>query len=180
MSDGSTEWTCRPATRRPYTPAWCLSAETDRTIHAVRASDGAGIWRTDRAGAPFYANPLVVGTWVFVGARDGYFYCFDRGTGALLWHYKTDSPISVSAAYEVYDDAPDGVVYFANQGGCAYALAAADGAELWATCDLPGGGFLSYWPVVVGDHVPPRCGKRLSDCGHPRSQRTGTRRRSAG
>ncbi len=126
---------------------------TDRSLHAVRASTGEPIWQTDRAGAPYYVSPLIVAGWVFVGNRDGRFYCFSRTDGSLLWSFDAGAPISISAAYQVYADEPKGVVYFAADNRCAFALRAADGEQVWAACDLPVGGFQTYWPVIVDDYV---------------------------
>ena len=128
-------------------------AGTDGTVHAFLTSDGRRIWQTKRAGAPFYANPLVVNGRVYVGNRDGVFYCFDKATGDLLWHKRTNAPISYAAAYQSYPEIPEGMVVFASQDRCAYALDSASGEQVWESCDLPGATFIAYWPVIAGERV---------------------------
>lgn len=128
-------------------------AGTDGTIHAFLTSDGRRLWRTKPAGAPFYVNPLVVNGRIYAGARNGYFYCFDKADGALVWFKQTAAPIAYSAAYQSYSDLPAGMVVFASQDRCAYALRADDGAEIWRACDLPGATYIAYWPVMAGERV---------------------------
>ncbi len=120
---------------------------TDKTVHAVEAATGRRIWRTLRAGAAFDTNPVVVEGRVLIGNRDGYFYAFDAKSGKLLWYYRASGPISFSAAYD------SGTVYFADKHNYVYALRAADGKLLWRSPQLPGAGFISWWPVVNGDRL---------------------------
>ena len=96
-------------------------------------------------GAGFEVNPLVVDGMIYVGNRDGYFYAI-RDNGTLAWRYKTGGPIRFSAAYQ------DGEVYFASMDGYAYALDTSGNLQ-WKSAKLPGGGFLSYWPVVFQNYV---------------------------
>jgi outer membrane protein assembly factor BamB len=111
------------------------------------AVSGKRIWQTLRAGAAFDTNPVVADGRVLLGCRDGYFYAFDAATGSLLWSYRADGPISFSAAYD------QGVLYFADKHNYVYALDARDGKLIWKSPQLPGAGFLSWWPVVNGPRV---------------------------
>lgn len=123
----------------------------DHKIYALKATDGTFLWSFNEAESGFSTNPLVVDGRVFAGNRDGYFYAIGaQGTsqqGHLLWKFKTDGMIDLSAAYA------DGVVYFASNDNHAYALSASNGAQVWKSDLLPGDGYGSYWPVVYGNMV---------------------------
>ncbi|MFU8773273.1 MAG: PQQ-binding-like beta-propeller repeat protein, partial [Anaerolineales bacterium] len=101
----------------------------DRKLHALDATSGKWLWSFDQASAGYSTNPLAVDGRIFAGNRDGYMYAIGaQGTpqqGQLLWRYKTDGPINLSAAYQ------DGVVYFASNDNHAYALRAEDGQLMW-------------------------------------------------
>ncbi len=125
----------------------------DHKIHAIRASDGVGLW-TFAGGKGFHTNPLVIDvngqTTIFAGNRDGYFYAIeDHGTSAsLAWPpYKTNGPILYSAAYQ------DNTIYFASNDMHAYALNAQTGSLVWKSAKLPSYGFHSWWPVIYRDYV---------------------------
>lgn len=118
----------------------------DRRIHAVNATTGAGVWISDSADGPFENNPVVAGTRVFAGNKDGYFYAFSLSTGALSWRYKTEAPIRHSPAYNA------GVLYFGSMDNRAYALTEA-GALVWQSAVLPGMGWVNGWPVIYQDKV---------------------------
>jgi len=120
---------------------------TDKTVHAVGAATGKRLWRTKMAGAAFDSNPVVADGRVFIGSRDGFFYAFDAKTGELVWHYRASGPISFSPAHK------SGTLYFACKHNYVYALNAADGKEIWKSAQLPGAGFISWWPVVNSDHI---------------------------
>ena len=156
-SSGAERWVYRmdlpPADAPSVEGRMGFVAGTDGTIHAFSASDGRKIWQTGRAGAPFYVNPLVVNGRVYAGARNGVFYCFRKSDGGLEWHKQTDAPIAYSAAFQSYPDLPEGMVVFASQDRCAYALNAESGQEIWRSCDLPGATFVAYWPVIADDRV---------------------------
>lgn len=120
---------------------------TDKTVHALQAATGKRIWQTLQAGAAFDTSPVVVDGRAFIGCRDGYFYAFDAATGGLVWHFRAEGPISFSAAYD------NGALYFADKHNYAYALDARDGKLIWKSPQLPGAGFLSWWPVVNGNRI---------------------------
>jgi len=120
---------------------------TDKTVYALRAATGKRIWQTPQAGAAFDTNPVVAEGRVFIGCRDRHLYAFDAATGSLVWHYRAEGPISFSAAYD------KGALYFACKHNYAYALEARDGKLIWKSPQLPGAGFLSWWPVVNGQRI---------------------------
>lgn len=126
---------------------------TDKTIHAINAGTGDKLWQTDSAGAAFYVNPLVVNNRVYAGCRDGYFYCFDAANGNLVWYYKVGEKISFSAAYQTYAAFPQGIVFFAAENCCAYALTADSGTLLWKNGPLPADTFVAWWPVITDERV---------------------------
>lgn len=123
----------------------------DRKLHALNALSGTWLWSFNQATAGYDTNPLVVNGRVFVGNRDGYMYAIGaHGTpqqGQMLWRYKTDAPIHLSAAYH------QGVIYFASNDNHAYALRADNGQLLWKSQKLPGDGYQSYWPVIYQNKV---------------------------
>jgi len=116
----------------------------DKRVHAVDARTGRRLWTTLRAGAGFDTSPLVVDGWILIGCRDGCFYAFAAADGRLAWHFRTDGPISHSAAWA------DGTVYFASNDSHAYALEARTGRLVWKSEKLPGDGFYGFWSVVAG------------------------------
>ena len=98
------------------------------------------------------ANPVVVGTTVYVGSWDGYFYAIDRARGTLHWKYRlrqqpaiSPSPgntsprdvtsdgglVTDSAWFEPGRGARPNLVIFAG-GYTLYALNAATGALYWS------------------------------------------------
>ena len=127
----------------------------DRRIHAINAADGklkAG-WNFVEAGAGFETNPLVINNRVYIGNRDGYFYCLDGSTGNLIWKWRDesdenpDAPIRFSAAYK------NGVIYYGQDNSHAYAIRdnGQNASLVWKSAKLPGVGFASYWPVIYHD-----------------------------
>ncbi len=125
---------------------------TDKTIHAVNCETGNKIWQTDRAGAAFYVNPLVVNNKVYAGCRDGYFYCFNAADGSLDWYYNVGAKVSFSAAYQTYPSYPNGLVFFGDENCRAFALRADTGSLVWQK-PLNGDLFTAWWPVATADRV---------------------------
>lgn len=124
----------------------------DRTIHRIDAATGQQVpgWTPFVAGAGFETNPLVNNGRIYAGNRDGYFYCLDATTGALLWRFRTGAAIRNSAAMDASN-----TIYFASEDLYAYALQdAGDRARLlWRSSKLLGDTFSTYWPVVYRDWV---------------------------
>ncbi|MCC7162924.1 MAG: PQQ-binding-like beta-propeller repeat protein [Anaerolineae bacterium] len=123
----------------------------DHRVHAVDANSGQALtgYTPFEAGSGYDTNPLVIQDSftsnkpiILIGNRDGFFYALDAVTGAKLWSYQTQGPISYSAAYK------DGHVYFASNDNKAYALNVANGSLVWKKGGFPGSGFYSYWPVI--------------------------------
>jgi outer membrane protein assembly factor BamB len=74
---------------------------------------------------------------VFVGSYSDTFYAFDAATGAVLWKFHANGPISGSATVV------DGIVYFATLHRRTYGLDARTGKQVWT---YPDGAFT---PVVT-------------------------------
>jgi outer membrane protein assembly factor BamB len=147
---GALVWTYPTALPLGHSPTYASGVlyvgGFDRRIHAVNATTGASVWISASADGAFENNPVVVGTRVFAGNRDGYFYAFLVSNGTLSWRYKTDAPIRQSAAYK------DGVLFFGSMDNHAYALSET-GALVWKSATLPGMGFYAMWPVIYEDTV---------------------------
>jgi outer membrane protein assembly factor BamB len=113
---------------------------------ALDAHTGRLRWRF--LTAPIESSPLVVGSLVVVGARNGYVYAVDLRTGDVRWRYKTSAAVKGSAA------AADGVVYIGSYDGYVYALLAATGRLRWRAPSLSGArGRFYATPTVAGGHV---------------------------
>ena len=123
----------------------------DRKLHALDAQTGSHLWSFDGAQAGYDTNPLIVDGRVFLGNRDGYMYAVaahgSEQQGCLLWKFKTNGAIHLSAAYK------DGKIFFASNDNFAYALNSDNGELVWKSNKLPGDGYHSYWPVIYGDKV---------------------------
>ncbi|PIR43764.1 hypothetical protein COV24_00805 [candidate division WWE3 bacterium CG10_big_fil_rev_8_21_14_0_10_32_10] len=130
--------------------------------------DAQGYWNTteptvQHIAAGFNTNPLVIDTKVFLGNRDGYMYALDQSNGTLLWHFKTEGPITFSAAANL----DNSIIYFASNDSYGYALNSDTGNLIWQSDSdpstpekdkFPGAGFLTWWPVYYhhptkGDYV---------------------------
>lgn len=126
-------------------------AGLDHNLYALNATSGALLWTFRDAGAGYSTNPLVADGRVLLGNRDGFFYAIGaQGTpnqGKQLWKYQTGGLIELTAAYS------QGIVYFASDDNCAYALQSSNGNLIWKSDILPGDGYGSYWPVIYGDYV---------------------------
>ena len=64
------------------------------------------------------SSPRSEGGKIYVGAVDGFVYCLDAGTGALLWKFQTNGPVVASPVVQ------DGVVYIGSMDHQLYALRA--------------------------------------------------------
>jgi polyvinyl alcohol dehydrogenase (cytochrome) len=78
-----------------------------------------------------WAQPTVVGGWLFVGSQNGSVYALDAKTGCIHWVFSADG--GVRTAISVGPRAGGAAVYFGDTGAKAYALDAASGQLLWKT-----------------------------------------------
>ena len=78
-----------------------------------------------------WAQPTVVGGWIFVGSQNGSVYALDAKSGCIRWVFSADG--GVRTAISVGVRAGGAAVYFGDTGAKAYALDAASGQLLWKT-----------------------------------------------
>ncbi len=78
-----------------------------------------------------WAQPTVVGGWVFVGSQNGTVYALDAGTGCIHWYFSADG--GVRSAISVGANKGGAAVYFGDTAAQSYALDAASGRLLWKT-----------------------------------------------
>jgi polyvinyl alcohol dehydrogenase (cytochrome) len=78
-----------------------------------------------------WAQPTVVGGWLFVGSQNGTVYGLDAKTGCIHWFFSADG--GVRTAISVASRFNGGTVYFGDTSGNAYALDAASGHLVWKT-----------------------------------------------
>lgn len=117
----------------------------DGVLHAGDETGFLWKYRTGTTiGSPLMKAPTVVDHTVYVGGGNG-IHAVDADTGTERWSFATTGGILSSPAVS------KGVVYAGTDDGHLYALAAADGHQLWAR---PVGNRLSTSsPVVAGDTV---------------------------
>jgi polyvinyl alcohol dehydrogenase (cytochrome) len=78
-----------------------------------------------------WAQPSVVGGWVFIGSQNGTVYALDAKSGCIHWFFSAEG--GVRSAISVGPRAQGAAVYFGDTGAKAYALDAATGRLLWKT-----------------------------------------------
>src|SRR5258708_22527086 len=79
-----------------------------------------------------WAQPTVVGGWIFVGSQNGTVYALDERSGCIRWVFSAGR--GVRTAITVGARAGGGAaVYFGDTGAKAYALDATSGRLLWKT-----------------------------------------------
>jgi len=104
----------------------------DGNVYAIRASDGEPVWKTYAQIRGFCAAPCLAHGSVFIGGRNGTFYCLDQQTGNIRWQRDTGGFIYQTAA------CANGKVYFANEAMKMICLEAQSGAVQWETGRLIG------------------------------------------
>jgi outer membrane protein assembly factor BamB len=128
---------------------WILAGSVDNGLYALRARDGAVVWRfetLDRVDS----TPTIAGDTVFFGSNDGGLYALDLDHGTLRWRVST--PAEVVQPPVVFE----GGVYFVNANDTVYAVNAADGGPRWHYRRNPAGG------ISLSGHAGlARAGRRL-------------------
>lgn len=126
-TDGSPVWTRRYPTPlaspavihgdRVYLPG------ADAHVRAARIEDGTLVWEQTVGGAVLTIAPL--GTRVYVGADDNFFYALDERQGRRLWRWRTGGdPVGAASA-------DDRRVFFSSLDTLVRALDRGHGAQLW-------------------------------------------------
>jgi polyvinyl alcohol dehydrogenase (cytochrome) len=78
-----------------------------------------------------WAQPTVVGGWLFVGSQNGTVYALDAKSGCIHWFFSADGGVRTAISVGARDGG--GAVYFGDTGAKAYALDASSGRLLWKT-----------------------------------------------
>jgi outer membrane protein assembly factor BamB len=112
-------------------------------VVALDSSSGDIVWSVS-LGSAIYASPAVDGSAVYINGIDGSLHALDRETGEARWMFEMGSPAYSSASVS------GEVVYaLSERGGWLYALAAADGIELWRVVTGYEGDWRASTPVPV-------------------------------
>jgi len=147
-----------------------LFAHNYRTLHSFDAHTGAIRWSwrpPDTAEECLFASPTVHGGRLFIGDRDGRFWCLDAGSGKPLWSAEPseDQPSMIRSTALAHGR----MVAVTTTAGRAVAYEAESGREMWRQqLDGPSGGELfwfkgglalrSFWSVYLLD---PKDGRTL-------------------
>ena len=79
-----------------------------------------------------FAAPAVLGANLFVGSAGGSVYALDAKSGCIHWHFQADGPVRTAIVVAPLDaNGARHAVFFGDQAGRFYALAAETGAPLW-------------------------------------------------
>ncbi len=136
---------------------------TERSLAVVWHSPGPA----DQHDWDFGASPVIVGTTIIDGAKDGYVYAYDATSGAQLWKSTAGPLAGGSVIGSLATDGTSVVVpYVAGPSGSGAGLQAfnSGGSLLWSFLtaqDSPGFGTLSA-PVI--SHGLVFAGYRLANC----------------
>jgi polyvinyl alcohol dehydrogenase (cytochrome) len=83
------------------------------------------------AGNSAYAQPVVVGGRVFVGADTGFVYALDAATGCIYWSFRAAAGVRTAISVGVGDRTHRFLAYFGDVKGNVYAVDAVAGAQVW-------------------------------------------------
>jgi polyvinyl alcohol dehydrogenase (cytochrome) len=81
-----------------------------------------------------FAPPAVIDDQLFVGSAGGSIYALNSKTGCIQWHFQADGPVRTAMLVAPIDHGRDDsrqAVFFGDQSGAFYVVAADDGALLW-------------------------------------------------
>ena len=104
---------------------------------------GLKLWRFETEG-DIPPSPAVVDGYVYVGSRDGKFYCIDAETGIKKWDFLTGDIVYDSAAVS------KGFVYFASLDGKVYCLDTVTGEKIW---EFDTGYDVHSSPAITSDYL---------------------------
>jgi hypothetical protein len=153
--DGKVLWKGKQAAGPILNAAACADGKVvfsclDGFVRALDAAAGEPAWGFNGGIHGFNAAPCLADRKVFIGSRQGVFYCLELATGKALWQRDMGSYIQCSAAWN------DGRVYFGTEDLVLHCLDAANGNELWKSDRLYGVSFKNLFPVVHGSKVVAR------------------------
>ncbi len=122
---------------------------SDWGMYALRAQDGARLWRFETAG-PVQSAPLydAAEETLYFGSNDGALYKVGAQTGRLLWRFMTSSEVSRRPVLV------NGVVYATNANDTVVALDAKSGQLRWTQHRAPAHGMeiAGHSGLLVADH----------------------------
>jgi len=154
--------------KRPIGNGWGIDAENTRLISEQQAGISIRDLRQMKLRWAFAfpdaerasAQPLVVGSGLFVGSRDGSFYALDARTGCVHWRFKAEAEIRGAAAIRYMTaDAEAGssaaaTIFFGDGTGHVYALDARSGKQIWTVkADEHPAARVFGTPVLSGDRL---------------------------
>ena len=126
-ADGTEVWRERQAAAVVASPA--INGDrlylpgADGIVRALSVSSGSPIWSQALGGAILTIAPL--GTRVYVGSTDNYFYCLDDGKGRVRWRWRAGAdPVGAAIADEDR-------VFFTSLDTVVRALDRGHGAQRW-------------------------------------------------
>lgn len=134
----------------------------DGYLHALRAVDGALVWRTEMRGALGDA-PLVTDDVVYIATESDVIEAFDRERGEALWRYERQAPEGFYVTEHAGLTLADRRLLAGFTDGAVVALDPSDGRVLWVrdtTADLAPNASdelrftdVDTTPLAVGDVV---------------------------
>lgn len=135
---GDIQWGFRPesagATAPTYADSMLYLCETsqivDRTVYAVRTTDGEIVWEQNTE-TRLTASPALAEGVLLAGSRGGYLYGFDAATGGIDWRYRAEGWIRAGPT------AVGDMVYVGDHAGKIHALELPAGSHQW-TYQVPG------------------------------------------
>lgn len=80
-----------------------------------------------------WAQPTVVGGWVFVGSQNGSVYALDAQSGCIHWVFSADGGVRTAISVGEGTGAARAAIYFGDTAANAYALDATSGRLIWKT-----------------------------------------------
>ncbi|MEZ4407250.1 MAG: PQQ-binding-like beta-propeller repeat protein [Polyangiales bacterium] len=114
----------------------------DHGVYAIRASDGAVLWRFQTLG-PVEGEGVLEGGTLYIGSDDGALYAIDATSGRMRWRFGTTAQILRRPV--VTADS----VYFVNADDSVFSLNRVSGEQRWRFRREPPGG------ITGGGHAVP-------------------------
>ncbi|HZF56031.1 MAG TPA: PQQ-binding-like beta-propeller repeat protein [Polyangiaceae bacterium] len=115
---------------------------SDQGLYAIRAEDGATVWRFETL-KPVQSEPLYEQEEdvVYFGSNDGALYKVRAADGKLIWRFASGAEVARRPALR------DGIVYFTNANDTIIAVDGATGALKWQQHRNPAYG------MMIGGHA---------------------------
>jgi eukaryotic-like serine/threonine-protein kinase len=108
-------------------------SDNQQTLYALNSHSGQKLWQYHfgkKLDYPwrfdyYYSSPLLTGDKLYIGADDGYLYCFHQNDGKLLWKFRTTGLVRSSPT--LYRNS----VLVGDTEGLLFSINAATGKEQW-------------------------------------------------